>query len=136
MTEEQHHLGCASLHQLAPQGDDPRACIQDDRARPRADFHTRGIAPVPDRSGARSRITPAHAPEFDSQFIRHSTPPQPPSTSTANLHRPGSTFIILAANFASRKMFAREVGNISHISSSPPDGSRHLTRRGRYKLEN
>src|SRR5215212_4784430 len=76
MTEQQQHFtGALGPCQLAPQGNDASSSIEKNCPFSHPDFHRSGIptkfhCPCPRRG-----ITPAHTPEFDSQFIQHSTPP-------------------------------------------------------------
>jgi hypothetical protein len=112
MAEQQDDFRRLPARQLATEWDDPCPRVQDDRPLPHANLNARRVASVTHRARARSRIAPAYTPEFDPHLIGHSTPPQYLDSFHSNF-----TFIILILDFDSRKVFASEVRNNSHIFS-------------------
>src|SRR5215212_8373220 len=126
MTEQQHDFaGTLAPCQFAAQRNDSRSCIEEDCSLARAYLYRGSISAILHRPRARRRITPTHTPEFNSQFVGHSTPPIPISLDRDSDQYLHALYVLLRSKpynyinvhpvFFSRKVFAREVGNISHI---------------------
>src|SRR5512140_1449291 len=74
MAEQQDDLGYLPAGQLTTQGNHACSCVEHDRPPPKFKLHAGCVAANSDRALPGGGITPAHAPEFDSQIIRHSAP--------------------------------------------------------------